>query len=105
MIDGTKEQMLDANARGEGCLGRSQNDEPVFLLCARDPVAAKVIRDWADDREMLAMRTAGLDAKEQAKIRDARIMAMRFETYYTELVARRQAEKDAAAQAAEDSQR
>lgn len=43
----TKTEELAALARGEGCLGRSQDDEPVFILCARDPVASIVIRTWA----------------------------------------------------------
>lgn len=80
----------------------------MFLLCGRDPVAAKIIREWADDREMLAVRTGKHDAREQAKIRDARIMAMRFESFYTERVAKeRAAAEDAAAKPApvEDSQR
>lgn len=44
----TKAQELDAATRGEGCLGRSQDDEPVFILCARDRFAAGVVRTWAD---------------------------------------------------------
>lgn len=35
-------------ARGEGCLGRSHNDEPVFVLCARDRFSSSVVRRWAD---------------------------------------------------------
>lgn len=38
---------LEANAKGEGCLGRSQDDEPVFILVARDRLAAGCVRYWA----------------------------------------------------------
>jgi len=43
----TKAELLAATARGEGCLGRSKDDEPVFVLCARDITAASTVRTWA----------------------------------------------------------
>jgi len=33
---------------GRGCLGRSAADEPVFVLCARDRLAAETVRAWID---------------------------------------------------------
>lgn len=56
----TKKETLDAAARGEGCLGRSQDDEPVFVLVARDKMAADVVVKWASD----AMRFGGLKAND-----------------------------------------
>ena len=44
----TKRETLDAAARGEGCLGKSQDDEPVFVLVARDRYAASTVRKWAE---------------------------------------------------------
>ncbi len=44
----TKAKEVAALARGEGCLGKSQDDEPVFVLCARDPLASAVVRYWSD---------------------------------------------------------
>lgn len=29
------------------CLNKSQDDEPIFVLCARDKLAPEVIRKWA----------------------------------------------------------
>ena len=43
----TKAEEVAAVARGEGCLGRSQDDEPVFVLVARDRYAAQAVRGWA----------------------------------------------------------
>lgn len=43
----TKKEVLEAAARGEGCLGKSQDDEPVFVLTARDIYAPGTIRHWA----------------------------------------------------------
>lgn len=43
----TKEATVAAAAAGEGCLGRSAEDEPVFVLVARDEFAPQTIRDWA----------------------------------------------------------
>ena len=44
----TKAKEVAALARGEGCIGRSQDDEPVFVLCARDRYAASTVRKWAE---------------------------------------------------------
>lgn len=38
----------EAAARGEGCLGRASDDEPVFVLRANDVLAPIVISQWAD---------------------------------------------------------
>ncbi len=42
-----KDTIISAQ-RGEGCLGRSHNDEPVFVLCARDIFSSSAVRRWAD---------------------------------------------------------
>lgn len=42
----TKREVLEAAARGEGCLGRCRDDEPVFILVGRDLLAAATVRDW-----------------------------------------------------------
>lgn len=49
----TKRETLEAAAMGAGCLGRSADDEPVFVLCARDPLAANLVRAWAFKYEMV----------------------------------------------------
>jgi hypothetical protein len=33
------------------CLNRSEDDEMVFVLCARDPVAPDLVRIWANCRD------------------------------------------------------
>ncbi len=43
----TKLETMTAAATGEGCLGKSADDEPVFVLCARDPLASMTVRTWA----------------------------------------------------------
>lgn len=43
----TKQETVDQALRGEGCLGKSQDDEPVFVLVARDRFAASTVRQWA----------------------------------------------------------
>lgn len=64
----TKEKELAAAARGEGCLGRSQDDEPLFILCARDVLAVDVVDDWIKRAEH-----AGVP---DAKLNDARRLKM-----------------------------
>lgn len=44
----TKAQTIAAAASGLGCLGRSKDDEPVFVLVARDVTAASTVRKWAE---------------------------------------------------------
>lgn len=43
----TRDEEVEAFMAGEGCLGKSQGDEPVFVLVARDRVASIVVRTWA----------------------------------------------------------
>lgn len=34
-------------ARGEGCLGKAKDDEPVFILRGQDSLAADLVETWA----------------------------------------------------------
>lgn len=43
----TKREVLEAAARGEGCLGKCADDEPMFVLVGRDIYSTAVIRRWA----------------------------------------------------------
>ena len=43
----TKSETLDDAWKGEGCLGRSADDEPVFVVCARDVQGGAMVRLWA----------------------------------------------------------
>lgn len=38
-------------ARGEGCLGKAADDEPVFILRGQDVLAPDLVDYWADDAE------------------------------------------------------
>lgn len=44
---GTKREELEKMARGEGCLGKAADDEPIFILRARDMHAADLVHKWA----------------------------------------------------------
>jgi hypothetical protein len=43
----TKDEELALLAEGKGCLGRAAGDEPIFVLRAKDPAAATIVRMWA----------------------------------------------------------
>lgn len=43
----TKGETILAAAAGQGCLGRADEDEPVFVLRAHDRAAPGAVRDWA----------------------------------------------------------
>jgi hypothetical protein len=42
----TKREVLEAALRGEGCLGKAADDEPVFVLVAHDCISDEAITHW-----------------------------------------------------------
>jgi hypothetical protein len=52
---GIKSVELAALARGEGCLGKTADGEPLFVLRAHDPWAPSVVRVWCDLAQRLAL--------------------------------------------------
>lgn len=56
---GTASFAMTEALSGRGCLGRSQPDEPVFVLCARDRAASMIVREWAQ----LVDKMGGSEAK------------------------------------------
>lgn len=80
-----KADELAAMARGEGCLAKSADDEPIFILCARDIFAARAVREWADELERNAARlpldAGGLTAGRQEKIAEARRLALQMDRW------------------------
>lgn len=77
----TKREELNAASRGEGCLGRSHDDEPVFILVARDQLASDAVRDWA--RRFLAVRfdLGTFDDRAKAKYDEAMMLANRMDDW------------------------
>jgi hypothetical protein len=53
------------------CLNRAADDEPVFVLRAKDPLAAKLVEDWAAKAVLEGLHD---DAKIQAAYRFAQAM-------------------------------
>ena len=56
----------------KSCLNKARTDEPVFVLRAKDPVAAMTIRHWA---------TMSEDLQGKAKLQDALALADAMETW------------------------
>ena len=54
-------------ARGEGCLGKAADDEPVFILRAQDALAADLVELWG-----IRARSAGCPVD---KVREANDLA------------------------------
>jgi hypothetical protein len=74
----TKAETLNALTRGEGCLGKSQDDEPVFVLTARDPAAPEAVRKWAEHAWQAGHSAKKIDealsiATEMERWRDRRV--------------------------------
>lgn len=57
------------------CLNHSQPDEPIFVLCARDPVAARIVRAWAERYAESKGGRENLNAKQAAKYAEAHALA------------------------------
>jgi hypothetical protein len=71
----TKAEELVKLDSSDGCLGRSQDDEPVFILVARDRAAAATVRDWVH-----RAITLGTPA-DSPKITEALAIAAQMETW------------------------
>jgi hypothetical protein len=72
---GTKLQELR-----NGCFAAAMDDEPMFVLLARDPSAPSHVRRWADDREEQIQRGAKPQS-DMVKVQDARHCAYRMEVW------------------------
>lgn len=44
---GTKLEELEKFQHGQGCLGKADDDEPIFILRAQDALAADLVELWA----------------------------------------------------------
>ena len=64
-----------ANPGTFDCYAAAADDEPIFTLRANDPLAANMVRIWADEYLALKSLSGGLDEKAVRKLRDARICA------------------------------
>lgn len=70
-----------ANPSKFNCYQKAEPDEPTFTLIGRDPLAAELVRDWADEFEELI----GDDAtdEDREKIAEARTCADAMREYST----------------------
>lgn len=72
---GTKLQELRS-----GCFAAAMDDEPMFVLLARDASAPDKVRGWADDRER-DIEAGRKPATDMDKVLDARATADRMEAW------------------------
>jgi hypothetical protein len=57
---------------GPSCFTASADDEPLFVLCARDPHAPMIVRLWADRYATAHALQGTLTAEREAKANTAR---------------------------------
>jgi hypothetical protein len=76
---GTKSEELAKMIRGEGCLGKAADDEPVFILRAADRFASTVVEIWA---EIVATQRGD----KHPKVVEARQLAKRMLAWPTQKV-------------------
>ena len=72
---GTKLQELR-----DGCFARAMDDEPMFVLLARDQSAPQGARDWADRREA-EVKAGRKPASDMVQVQEARQCADRMEAW------------------------
>ena len=77
----TKAKELDALARGEGCIGKSRDDEPIFTLVARDKHAAGVVREWARRFRQQKVETNAFDERAREKYQEALDLANQMDQW------------------------
>jgi crotonobetainyl-CoA:carnitine CoA-transferase CaiB-like acyl-CoA transferase len=74
----TKKEEIAALVQGPpSCLSRSADDEPVFVLVARDKFAANLVRRWADTVELASHP----DSTSRQKVAEARQLAKRMDAW------------------------
>jgi len=78
----TAYEELMAAHRGEGCLGKADPNEPVFILRGQDKLAPMLVRAWADALELHAPG-ARAGAAMKRKAARARELAARMERWQT----------------------
>lgn len=61
----------------ESCLNRAEDDEPLFVIRAKDKVSASVVRSWAEWASLSG-------AHEPEKIQEARAIAEDMENWRRE---------------------
>ncbi len=64
---------IDEIQKPDSCLNKSADDEPLFVLCGRDMLAAEVVRFWAWRAKLFNVH--------QDKIEDALKLAERMENF------------------------
>jgi hypothetical protein len=57
----TKQETVEQAARGEGCLGRALDDEPVFVLRARDALAVRTIQFWMQELAKIRLNSPKIE--------------------------------------------
>ena len=67
-----KKEVLEAALRGEGCLGRCADDEPVFVIVGRDRLAPIVVNHWINLAEAVGSTKAKIGGarRDMAAIRE-----------------------------------
>jgi len=61
------------------CLAKAEDDEPLFILLARDPIAPAMVRLWAD-----AAAASAKTEKDSAKAENAALIADKMEVWAAE---------------------
>lgn len=63
-----------------GCFARAMDDEPMFVLLARDPASPEMVEQWAQQRED-EIKAGKRPANDMAQVEEARTCAKRMRSW------------------------
>ena len=63
-----------------GCYAKALDDEPIFVLLARDPKAPELVRQWSANR-LAQIKNGGRDIEDLEQVREAQQCADNMEAW------------------------
>jgi hypothetical protein len=80
-------EILKNKTTDSPCMIKARNDEPVFVLLARDSLAVGLVREWAAKLRTVVANSVGLSLEAQKKaankVGDALLCASEMESFHT----------------------
>lgn len=79
----TKKDLIEQIQNGtlDSFLKNTADDEPIFILVARDNLSGDAVRSWADRLEVRANADPDLVGQRRAKVADARRQALQMDEW------------------------
>lgn len=82
----TKKELIEQIQSGQlpSFLANSADDEPIFILVARDALSGDTVRSWADKLEVRVWYDPHLVGQRREKVAEARRLALQMDAWRKE---------------------